>query len=161
MNLQRNRLVNRIVSLSTGEPSSQTLYSTFPHCPHTGTKVQVPALKTPLDTSTPKSSISIANSWISMGLQCSSTRIHSRKNLFFFLAKKTKSLRRFYLKGESRIWNLGNLEPCKANDTVIPWNQTQVKLMSQIWNVTKSNISKYHKELHQDQRNQKYPDKFF
>lgn len=33
MNLQRNRLVNRIVGLSTGEPSSQTLYSTFPHCP--------------------------------------------------------------------------------------------------------------------------------
>lgn len=33
--------------------------------------------------------------------------------------------------------------------------------MSQFWNVTKSNISKYHKELHQDQRNQKYPDKKF
>ena len=33
MNLLGNRHGDRIAGLNTGEPSSQTLHSTFPHCP--------------------------------------------------------------------------------------------------------------------------------
>ena len=67
MNLLGNRHGDRIAGLNTGEPSSQTLHSTFPHCPK-ACKLQsmswdTPVIRTNIEMEFLKYILSIAMRW--------------------------------------------------------------------------------------------------